>query len=604
MTQDIGFKIQSLVLCGPGVPDASVQFTTGLNVVVGPSDTGKTFIAQCINFMFGGSKPPKRIPEAERYDSVLLSLSLAGDDAILRRALNGGAFTLTRGDETITLADSHSAGKADTVSHCLLSFSGLAEKKVRTNSRGTTRRLSFRDISRLILVDEESVIAERSPVFTGQYTKPTEEAGVFRILLTGRDDAAVVEHDEPKVAKSKLEGQKELIANLMQKNSDEISQLGIDTEAEPADAALEAAEAEIERISLALAEERASVSQLEDSRRDAWTSLQQLESRAAIVKELHSRFELLQRQYQSDLRRLGAVGEAGARLAQMTEERCPVCGAPSEHHDRTHQRQHSAPEEVSDACRAEAKKLQILLLDLEKTINENVAESKNIEVERTQARQRLEEVQAHIAQEVGPRVTSLLAALATTRQHRDPLAKCVDLQAQRAELARLLAEANKPAPKAPKLPSPNVGADQAARFCEAAENLLRAFNFPNADRVSFSEEDQDLVIGERKRMSHGKGVRALTHAAFTLALLRYCRSEGRPHPGIAIIDSPLVVYREPDADERGAYDVKDAFYRCVAEQFASDQILIFENEDPPEGISANIITFTGSDSGRRGFIPS
>jgi hypothetical protein len=79
-----------------------------------------------------------------------------------------------------------------------------------------------------------------------------------------------------------------------------------------------------------------------------------------------------------------------------------------------------------------------------------------------------------------------------------------------------------------------------------------------------------------------------------------------PHPGFVLVDSPLVVYREPDTDEGGfSHDVKDAFYQSIAEDFRASQVIIFENEDPPSelGADANIIRFTGAFHGRQGFIP-
>ena len=78
-----------------------------------------------------------------------------------------------------------------------------------------------------------------------------------------------------------------------------------------------------------------------------------------------------------------------------------------------------------------------------------------------------------------------------------------------------------------------------------------------------------------------------------------------PHPGFVVLDSPLVVYREPDAGEDGfSEDVKNSFYESLAD-YEGTQVLILENEDPPSQLeaSANIIKFTGTDRGRRGFIP-
>ena len=75
-----GFYLTRLRLTGTGLPDASVDLEDGLNVITGPSDTGKTFIAQCIDFMFGGSTPPEPIPEAEGYEQIHLSLVSRSDN--------------------------------------------------------------------------------------------------------------------------------------------------------------------------------------------------------------------------------------------------------------------------------------------------------------------------------------------------------------------------------------------------------------------------------------------------------------------------------------------------------------------------------------------
>lgn len=68
-----GFQLRRLTLVGNGVPNAEVQFKEGLNVVSGPSDTGKTFIVQCIDYMLGRKDVPKSIPESDRYETVRLA---------------------------------------------------------------------------------------------------------------------------------------------------------------------------------------------------------------------------------------------------------------------------------------------------------------------------------------------------------------------------------------------------------------------------------------------------------------------------------------------------------------------------------------------------
>jgi hypothetical protein len=185
--------------------------------------------------------------------------------------------------------------------------------------------------------------------------------------------------------------------------------------------------------------------------------------------------------------------------------------------------------------------------------------------------------------------------------------RAIELQGRVSELQSLSASLGLSVPgNNVELGSARVRSDEAEAFSQEVESLLRSWHFPGLDRVTFSEGDQDIVISGRARASHGKGVRAIAHAAFNLALLRFCLKEEMPHPGFVLIDSPLVVYREPDTDEGGfSHDVKDAFYWSIAEDFHASQVIIFENEDPPSELSgdANIIRFTGTSHGRQGFIP-
>ena len=62
--------IESVVVSGPDRRDASVYFTMGANVVQGGSNTGKSYIVQCIKFALGSNTPPKTIDESLGYTAV------------------------------------------------------------------------------------------------------------------------------------------------------------------------------------------------------------------------------------------------------------------------------------------------------------------------------------------------------------------------------------------------------------------------------------------------------------------------------------------------------------------------------------------------------
>lgn len=605
-----GFQIRQLTLVGRGVPNAEVQFREGLNVVSGPSDTGKTFIVQCIDYMLGGKDVPESIPEAAQYETVRLSLNVSVDDdeVVLERSIRGGDFKLvSAGKADQHLSAKHSAAAKDSVSQYLLGLAGLAEKKVRTNKQGKTRDVSFRDLARLVLVDEETVISKTSPILTGQYTTGTAESAVFRLLLTGVDDSSLISSEDPKVAKGRQAGKVEMLDLLLNQTKGRMAEMQLPGDVQAWQGQLAEIETLFEAAQKELAVEQQSAAQLEGKRRAELNALRQLESRSGVLRELQRRFALLEQQYLSDLRRLESIAEAGTRLGQMNEERCPVCGAAAEHQGHDHQKASAAPEDVAQSCLAEAAKIRLLISDLHLTRSDNDREIARLEGLTLEAKERIRTVATQLSEMLKPRVELALQRLRESQTRRDTYRRALELHGRVNELQGLLGELGPAASgKGVELESTRVRSDEAEAFSQEVESLLRAWHFPGLDRVTFSESDQDIVISGRTRASHGKGVRAIAHAAFNLALLNFCLKAEKPHPGFALIDSPLVVYREPDTDEGGfSLDVKDAFYRSIAEEFRASQVIIFENEDPPSdlGADANIIRFTGASHGRQGFIP-
>jgi hypothetical protein len=102
-------------------------------------------------------------------------------------------------------------------------------------------------------------------------------------------------------------------------------------------------------------------------------------------------------------------------------------------------------------------------------------------------------------------------------------------------------------------------------------------------------------------------MRAITHAAFTVGLLEYTRVNELPHPGFVVLDTPLLAYREPEGEEDDltGTDVQDRFYEYL-EALKERQVIIFENNDPPEAVKRRSQTLFFSKNphlGRYGFFP-
>jgi AAA domain len=152
MTQH-GFKFLELSVVGTGKRPATVSFREGLNVISGASETGKTYIFECIDFVLGGKTPPPPIPEANGYDQVQLQLeSYEGALFRLERGLTGGqircvplTFSAEGAEADLYLSERHASDSTKSLSSFLLKLSGLNDKRVRTNQFGSTKDVSFRN---------------------------------------------------------------------------------------------------------------------------------------------------------------------------------------------------------------------------------------------------------------------------------------------------------------------------------------------------------------------------------------------------------------------------------------------------------------------------
>ncbi|HRG94619.1 MAG TPA: hypothetical protein PLR99_00125 [Polyangiaceae bacterium] len=86
------------------------------------------------------------------------------------------------------------------------------------------------------------------------------------------------------------------------------------------------------------------------------------------------------------------------------------------------------------------------------------------------------------------------------------------------------------------------------------------------------------------------------------------RARSLSFPNFALLDSPLLVYEEPDAGESMfPQDIKRHFWESVKASFTDARVIIVEHcqQLPGDGTldGVKVELFTGNDQGRRGFIP-
>lgn len=612
-----GMLIKYLAFYGSEKPPSDLTFFSGLNVICGASETGKSFIVESIDFMLGQENPVRDIPERDGYDRIRLAVESHGWPPLtLERSIEGGNFRayeelLTKEppqSEQKTLRWRHSAARQDTLSFALLARTGLKSKVLRKNAAGETRSLSFRDMARLCVVTEEEIQGRGSPLLSGQYTTSTVEYAAFKLLLTGTDDSSLVAAKEVSGRREQDTGKIELLDQMIAELQSELDEEGV--EEEEFKDQLAKLDACISDKNKALTNVQKALDSLLVRRGSATREIRNRNSRLAEIDELVDRFKLLDRHYQTDLNRLAAIHESGTLFVHLEQKPCPLCGAmPGDQH--LEKDCEGNMEAIIQAADAEMVKIDRLRRELTHTVMSLMSERQQLQESLTQFEEEYTKYELELNELATPAVTSertsynhFIAERAEVRLALDKIDRLKRLIAQRVELDTEQPKTIAGSSTTKTLVSKNV----LDEFAQTIERILQEWHFPNAVRVFFDEGKRDFQIAGKDRGSTGKGLRAITHAAVNIGLMEFCRERNLPHPGFVVLDSPLLAYWKPEGDDddlRGT-DLKEMFYRYLLGLNKDNQVIIIENEHPPQFVAeeGNVIVFSKNPhQGRYGFFP-
>ena len=237
-------------------------------------------------------------------------------------------------------------------------------------------------------------------------------------------------------------------------------------------------------------------------------------------------------------------------------------------------------------------------------------ESKELSVNLSAVENQYQKFDNEIREAISPNVGSIRATFSELIEKRGEVKRTFDifnridsLEKQKAELVDAPSQDEKNIPSRTDLSKTILNG-----LSKHVEAILKAWHFPNASTVYFDEVATDFVIDGKPRGSRGKGLRAITHAAATIALMEYCKDKEIRYPGFVVLDSPLLAYYKPEGqeDDLQGTDLKDQFYQYLVSKNKDSQIIIIENEHPTGAYSENIslTVFTKNPhSGRYGLFP-
>lgn len=586
-----GYFFKELRLTGQNKEDAIITFKPGLNVISGPSDTGKTFIFDCIDFMLGSSKELRNIPQLKGYTNIFLEIESNNQTYTLESVItNKNTYKLYRSKisnlntEPEILKRKFEANSNDNISSFLLNLNNLNNKKIRKNANGDTVNLSYRNVAKFSFIDEERIITNKSPIISNSFND-TVELNLLRFFLTGIDDSNIqkkISTQEIQKRKGKIDLLYEFINN---------SQLDSNINITEIDEQLEKVENSLNNFTQNFNRIKKEYLSLEKEYKDKNIVFLDFQKKYDELGELQKRSYILEQQYLSDISRLKSTIESGLFMSETNISSCPTCkqAVDAEQLDVN---------QIISSCESEIQKINSLLRELKISQELIIAEYNEVESNISKINLEIEDVRIKLEEGIGSELDKTLETLSVLNNKKSQLIGIRDIIKKKESFSQSIKELESSIPSG-KTNYPSLTADNLTKLCSKMSEILKDIG-ENKD-VKYNKEIFDFEIGDSFRGSYGKGYRAIYYAVYIIALHEIMEDKSY-NIGVPVLDSPLVTYKSPKADGEGIeVNLALNFYRYLTKSNIK-QTIIIENEEPPIDIldKINHIKFKGFGDG---FIP-
>lgn len=597
----MGVVLEKLISCGINVPDAVIKFSSPSCLIRGPSDTGKSYIRDCLWYLLGGDKIPKEIPESKGYDALLLQFSdIVGQQYTIKRSLFGGDISLY----SSTIEDvSNENLITENIGDLFVRLSG-AEGKQLLRSKSKKGGVTGGDLRHWSLISQPAMISEEPT--SGTPTSQTQRKASFSLFLTGVDDSSFVldpSKDEKVRIKTLLESTEENIKRVQSEIPKENSRHEIE------DALLK-----LNNSLAILAEEQkvrsAELREVRGALREKNSSINEIISRLSQSEAMVSRLSLLDSKYSSDLGRLLSVGDTVAIFDSLEVRPCLLCGTSIEEQIDKKFLDPKTIQSYREAALAEARKIGKLregllhALEVEKeTVNDLKDQYFSISMDLEFIENKEKDIIGKSQKELSENPSELAERKSEHLTHLRHFDELERLQNERSRLSSLIPEKrSKPIKRHADSDSRVVG--------EMVLDILNQWGFKEIKTAGLEANECDVKIDGRPRLSYGAGKRGIFLSATIVALMQHAISKGHPHLGVVVLDSPIKSYSDPEniSDVTTSPNVlRNSFYKWLANRKEGGQVIVLENEPILQDTSSilNPIEFSGSlEEGRFGFYPN
>ena len=588
------YYIKRVTASGKGKKDATIEFTEGLNIVYGLSDTGKTCILKCMDFLFGSSNPP--FDESTGYTAVKMVITTSGGQVTLERKLGENKIVVSSSDENIESGKYNAKNGDPIISTVWLRLIGVEdEHQIIKNENFKTRKLTWRTFVHMFLIKEEDVSQEASILLPKLPQENTAFLSSLLFLLTDKDFSEFDEREEKKIK----EARKKAVEKYINKELSEFSERRDKLNETLAACETVDIETTMQGIIDTLSETEERISQEVEHSRQLLGKILSARERLAECNLLYGRYQSLRSQYTADIKRLSLIVDGETNMESVTKpDKCPFCDGEIPEHDHA---------SYVEASQAELARILSQFDGLSEAEQDVMRERSVIEDEISKLSAEKSSTELLVNNELKPKAQEFSQMLADYRaviRLRNEMDIIERFATQRTTELRDMQTEDETEMKFK--PKEYFGGDFLETVDKYLFDLLTECKYEGLLTAQFLLDTFDVAInGKRKATTRGKGYRAFLNTALSLVMRKYLAEKGAYTPGLLIVDSPLLPLKQ-GVDDKAPESMRTALFRYLLEHQSEGQIIIIENDVPPLDYKAGGATvhyFTkGKSEGRHGFL--
>ncbi|ODL95696.1 AAA family ATPase [Acinetobacter pittii] len=603
----MNIKLIKLSVQGQNKESKEINFNEKNTLIQGSSDTGKSYILSAIYYCLGGTDIPKNVGYSAGYTTFILTLRLNNEIYTIVRDY---AFSITNiySGEHYVIDPPFENLISKKINEFFINTLNLNNFKIVTKS-GKLGNITLSNLKYFSFFDEDKTLSSDFFLPKKENNKLLERQSLFSFLLTGQDDKNL-DLSTPKDEKLRIDGKISVYNAELEMLNDWYSINNIDKSLTIDDISekISFLDTELEaKLDIKIVNQNI-INKLNSDLKSLRIELNKNQNTIDKINDNIANFELLDEKYNSDKERLISILNTHLIFEQFADHTCPLCDSIMQV-DTAEER-----EKFVKGIEFEISKISTLQSELKTLIPELKNELSFYNEHNQQLNNKIEN---NIKSQFEVKERSDLNDFINLTQKKNLLESSINFSNRISAINKLIDEnitvKNKNIKVVRNLSTPF---DSISKRCKS---LLLGWGISNINNLYISDQEMDLIINQRQRISFGKGKRALFLTAFAISIMEYSLDKDIGHLGFLIIDSPLVTHKDPkyglktindeenrklELDNYTEITVAQKFYHWLVKYKGKGQVIIIENDAPEEKYKTmiNFIEFTGNDMiGRAGF---